>query len=112
MKMREGPVRRRHDEKREPGDGRAQRESGRGVLSCAEVAERGYPGRAEPVILIGGSGTGKTHLAIALCVEACRKRARFVTAAGLVNELVEAQHHNLLGRALADWSRNTPSGRR
>ena len=66
------------------------------------------------MILIGDSGTGKTHLAIALCVEACRmrKRARFVTAAGLVNELVEAQHHNLLGRALADWSRNTPSGRR
>jgi DNA replication protein DnaC len=71
------------------------------------LAEGGYLGRAEPVILIGDSGTGKTHLATGLCVEACRmkKRARFVTAAGLVNELVEAQHHNLLGRALARWSR-------
>jgi hypothetical protein len=30
---------------------------------------------------------------------------RFTTAAGLVNELVEAQHHNQLGRVLARWSR-------
>jgi DNA replication protein DnaC len=28
-----------------------------------------------------------------------------VTAAGLVNELIEAQHHNLLGRALARRTR-------
>ena len=34
-----------------------------------------------------------------------KKRCRFVTAAGLVNELVEAQHHNLLGRALQRWLR-------
>ena len=34
-----------------------------------------------------------------------KRRVRFTTAAGLVNELVEAQHHNLLGRALARWSR-------
>ena len=63
--------------------------------------------RAEPVIFIGDSGTGKTHLATGLGVAACqqKQRVRFVTAAGLVNELVEAQHHNLLGRALARWSR-------
>jgi len=56
---------------------------------------------------IGDSGTGKTHLATGLGVAACqqKQRVRFVTAAGLVNELVEAQHHNLLGRALARWSR-------
>jgi DNA replication protein DnaC len=38
---------------------------------------------------------------------ACRqkKRVRFITAAGLVNELVEAQHHNQLGRALQRWTR-------
>lgn len=63
--------------------------------------------RAEPVILIGDSGTGKTHLSTGLGVAACqqKKRVRFTTAAGLVNELVEAQHHNLLGRALGRWSR-------
>lgn len=71
------------------------------------LAEGDYLARAESVILIGDAGTGKTHLASGLCVAACRqkKRVRFITAAGLVNELVEAQHHNLLGRALARWSR-------
>jgi DNA replication protein DnaC len=72
-----------------------------------ELAQGGYLTRAEPVILIGDAGTGKTHLATGLCVAACRqkKRARFVTAAGLVNELVEAQAHNLLGRTLQRWAR-------
>jgi DNA replication protein DnaC len=72
-----------------------------------ELAEGTYMKAAEPVIFIGDSGTGKTHLATGLCVAACqqKKRCRFITAAGLVNELVEAQHHNLLGRALHRWSR-------
>ena len=72
-----------------------------------QLAEGGYLARAEPIIFIGDSGTGKTHLATGLCVAACRqqKRARFMTAAGLVNELVEAQQQHLLGRALQRWSR-------
>lgn len=72
-----------------------------------QLSEGGYLQRAEPVIFIGDSGTGKTHLATGLCIAACRqkKRVRFATAAGLVNELVEAQGHNLLGRALSKWSR-------
>ncbi len=71
------------------------------------LAEGGYLEQAEPVLFIGDSGTGKTHLATSLAIAACqqKKRVRFVTAAGLVNELVEAQHHSLLGRALARWSR-------
>lgn len=77
------------------------------ALRLRELSEGGYMKAAEPVIFIGDSGTGKTHLATGLCIAACRqkKRCRFVTAAGLVNELVEAQHHNLLGRALARWTR-------
>jgi DNA replication protein DnaC len=77
------------------------------AVEVRELSEGGYMQRAEPVILIGDSGTGKTHLATGLAVAACqqKKRARFITAAGLVNELVEAQHHNLLGRALQRWSR-------
>lgn len=72
-----------------------------------ELSDGGYMTRAEPVILIGDSGTGKTHLSTGLGVAACqqKRRVRFTTAAGLVNELVEAQHHNLLGRALSRWSR-------
>jgi len=72
-----------------------------------QLAEGGYLARAEPIIFIGDSGTGKTHLATGLCVAACRqqKRARFMTAAGLVNELMAAQHQQVLGRALQRWSR-------
>lgn len=71
------------------------------------LAEGGYLERGEPVLLLGDCGTGKTHLATGLCVAACRqkKRVRFVTAAGLVNELVEAGHHNQLSRTLARWAR-------
>lgn len=77
------------------------------AMELRQLAEGGYLERAEPVVLIGDCGTGKTHLATGLCVAACRqkKRVRFTTVAGLVNELVEAQHHNQLGRALARWSR-------
>ena len=72
-----------------------------------ELAEGGSLARSEPIIFIGECGTGKTHLATGLCVAACRqkKRVRFVTAAGLVNELVEAQHHTQLGRRLQRYSR-------
>ena len=72
-----------------------------------ELAEGSYIERAEPVLFIGDSGTGKTHLLTALCVAACRqkRRVRFTTATGLINELVEAQHQHVLGRALKRWSR-------
>jgi DNA replication protein DnaC len=72
-----------------------------------ELADGGYIGRAEPVILIGDSGTGKTHLLTGLAVAACRqkRRVRFATAAAMINELVEAKHQLQLGRALARWAR-------
>lgn len=72
-----------------------------------QLSEGGYLQRAEPIVLIGDCGTGKTHLATGFCVAACRqkRRVRFATAAALVNELVEAQHHNQLGRVLSRWSR-------
>jgi DNA replication protein DnaC len=71
------------------------------------LAEGGYLARSEPVLFLGDCGTGKTHLATGLCIAACRqrKRVRFETAAGLVNELVEAQHFNQLGRSLSRWAR-------
>jgi DNA replication protein DnaC len=72
-----------------------------------ELAEGGYIERAEPVVLMGECGTGKTHLATGLCVAACRqkRRVRFTTAANLVNELVEAQQQNAVRRVLAKWMR-------
>lgn len=54
------------------------------------------------ICLIGNAGTGKTHLAIALGLAACRQgwRVRFFTAAGLVNRLEEAQKQYQLDRLL------------
>jgi DNA replication protein DnaC len=73
----------------------------------AALAEGDYLDRAEPVIFLGDSGTGKTHLLTALCVAACRqkRRVRFTTAAALVNELVEAKQQGQVRRVLAKWAR-------
>jgi DNA replication protein DnaC len=53
--------------------------------------------------LIGNSGTGKTHIALALGQAACRagKRVKFYTAATLVNQLEEAQKHYRLEKMLS-----------
>jgi DNA replication protein DnaC len=71
------------------------------------LAEGAYIAKAEPVLLVGEAGTGKTHLATGLCVAACRqrRRVRFTTATGLINELAEAAHANQLSRALGRWER-------
>jgi DNA replication protein DnaC len=57
--------------------------------------------------LIGNAGTGKTHLATALGLAACRlgKRVRFFTAATLVNQLEEAQQQHRLERFLMQLDR-------
>ncbi len=65
-----------------------------------ELASGEYIRRAEDVILAGPVGTGKTHLSIALGVEATRRRHRvlFTRAANLVRTLVEARDERTLGR--------------
>ena len=54
------------------------------------------------IIFSGKSGTGKTHLATALGMEACDLgiRTRFVTGCGLVNELIEARDEKSLRRIM------------
>jgi DNA replication protein DnaC len=71
------------------------------------LAQGDYLDRAEPVVLLGDTGTGKTHLAIGLGVAACRqrRRVRFTTAAALVNELIEAGHRSELTRITSRWTR-------
>jgi len=61
-----------------------------GVL---HLAQGEYIGKKENLLLMGNSGTGKTHLATALGLSACEqgKNVRFFTAAGLINQLTEAQ---------------------
>lgn len=65
-----------------------------------ELASGEYIRRAEDVILAGPVGTGKTHLSIALGVEATRRRHSvfFTRAANLVRTLVEARDERTLGR--------------
>jgi DNA replication protein DnaC len=72
-----------------------------------ELAEGSYLDRAEPILFLGDTGTGKTHLMTALCVQACRqrRRTRFISAASLINELVEAQRNGQLSRALNRWKK-------
>ena len=75
-------------------------------LNKARILDLGrgeYIARREPLIFLGNPGLGKTHLATALALEACRQghRVRFWTAAGLVNELLLAQDEHRLHRMLA-----------
>ena len=66
-----------------------------------------YIDKAEPIILIGDPGTGKTHLACALGYEAARKgiSTRFVTASFLASSLIEAKDSLALNRLLAQYQR-------
>jgi DNA replication protein DnaC len=66
----------------------------------ADLARGDWVERAENVLLAGPIGTGKTHLAIALGIEAARQRRRvaFSPAADLVRTLVEARDARELGR--------------
>jgi len=65
-----------------------------------------YVKERKNVIFMGKSGTGKTHLATALGVEACRQgiRTRFASACGLANELIESRHEKDLQRMLKRYT--------
>ena len=73
----------------------------RELAVCEFIKER------RNVIFLGSSGTGKTHMATALGLEACKNnfRTRFVTCYGLVNELIEAREERELQRLLQRYSR-------
>jgi DNA replication protein DnaC len=70
------------------------------ATQVAELARGGWIERAENVLLAGPIGTGKSHLAIALGIEAARQRRHvaFTRAADLVRTLVEARDSRELGR--------------
>lgn len=62
-------------------------------------ATTAFTAQAENIVLIGGTGTGKTHLATAIGVEAIAqhgKRVRFYSTVDLVNTL---EHEKTSGRA-------------
>ena len=72
-----------------------------------ELTRCEYVRKLENILAVGNSGTGKTHLAIALGAAACLEgyRVRFYTAAGLVTTLLEARDERSLGRLKKQLSR-------
>jgi DNA replication protein DnaC len=77
------------------------------AATLAALAGGAYLDNGEPVVLLGDSGTGKTHLLIGLGVTACEqgRRVRYATTAQLVNELVEAADERQLSRIVARYGR-------
>ena len=64
------------------------------LMRCAYIDGR------ENVLLVGNPGTGKTHLATALGIEACGrgKKVRFWRVTELITQLMEAREERILGR--------------
>ncbi|WP_413790674.1 IS21-like element helper ATPase IstB [Bacillus thuringiensis] len=63
-------------------------------LCVEDLKSTDFTTRKENLVLYGGVGTGKTHLATAIGVEACNqgKSVKFYRTAALVNELIEAKN--------------------
>ena len=71
------------------------------------LAGGGWISKGQSLCLIGDSGTGKSHLLIGLGTAAAHHgyRVRYVLAAKLVNELVEAADERQLSRTIARYGR-------
>ena len=65
-----------------------------------ELMRGEYLNKKENVLLIGNSGTGKTHLACAIAFAACAqgKKVRFFSVTALVTELIECREERKLKR--------------
>lgn len=76
------------------------------VRLIKSLATCDYVSSARNVIFLGKSGTGKTHLATALAMEACGHgiRTRFVTGCALANELIEARDEKVLQRVIRRYA--------
>ena len=63
--------------------------------------------KGQPLCLIGDSGTGKSHLLIALGTEAAMTgyRVKYILATTLANELVEAADEKILSKTIARYGR-------
>jgi DNA replication protein DnaC len=77
------------------------------AAQLAALASGAWIDAGQPVVLLGDSGTGKTHLLIGLGLAACEqgRRVRYATTAQLVNELAEAADARQLSRVVARYGR-------
>jgi len=66
-----------------------------------------FMGQARNIVLVGGTGTGKSHLAIAIASHAVRqgKRGRFYSVVELVNQLEQEQRNGEAGRLARQMAR-------
>jgi DNA replication protein DnaC len=77
------------------------------AAALATLAAGTWIDAGEPVVLLGDSGTGKSHLLIGLGLAACEqgRRVRYSTTAQLVNELAEAADNRQLSRVVGRYGR-------
>jgi DNA replication protein DnaC len=83
-----------------------ERAVGLDVRQIRQLCSCEYIEHHRNVILLGKSGTGKTHLATSLGIEACKHgfRTRFVTGCSLANELLEAREERMLSRLMKRYA--------
>jgi DNA replication protein DnaC len=76
------------------------------AATLAHLASGSWIDAGEPLVLLGDSGTGKTHLLIAIGTAAAEqgRRVRYITTAALVNELVEAADDKRLSRLVGRYA--------
>ena len=76
-------------------------------LLVLDLMRGAYIDKRENVLLIGTSGTGKTHIATSLAMEACSqgRRVRFYRVTELVTQLLEAREERQLSRIRGQLSK-------
>jgi DNA replication protein DnaC len=75
--------------------------------TLAALASCAWIDHGQPLVLLGDSGTGKSHLLIGAGIAACEqgRSVRYVTTAALVNELVEAADERTLAKTIGRYGR-------
>ena len=69
-------------------------------MLITELLRGEYIDQRENILLVGNSGTGKSHIAIALAIAACGlgRRVRFYRVTELITQLLEAREERVLLR--------------
>lgn len=77
------------------------------TLTIDLLKQLDFMNRQENLVLYGRNGSGKSHMATAVGVEACMqgKTVRFYKTSALVNELIDAKQTGRLGRFLKKLSK-------
>lgn len=83
-----------------------ERAPGLDVRLLKELSRGEYITQHRNIILLGRSGTGKTHLATGLGMAACHQgiRTRFVTGSAVTNELLEARDDHQVSRTIKRYA--------